>query len=110
MLKYFASRLKKERQKRNLTYRELGKKCGLSATFLSDLEKSKKMPSLIRAIKLADFFDITVTDMFGISNTITLDTIIDTLNTDKQLYKEFCGTFVLENGETINSLIEKLKE
>lgn len=57
----FGEKLRYLRQKRGLTMRELADALGFkSHGFIGDLESGRKYPSLDLAVKVADYFGVTV--------------------------------------------------
>jgi len=57
----FGEKLRYLRQKHGLTMRELANAVGFkSHGFIGDLESGRKYPSLDLAVKLADYFSVTV--------------------------------------------------
>ena len=52
--------IKLERARCNLTQEELAKKLGVSRQTIHAIEKNKFNPSVTLAIKMANFFDVTV--------------------------------------------------
>ena len=77
------NRLKELRNKNNLTLRALGQKVNMSSSRLSQYETGKREPKLDTWQKLADFFNVPVDYLIGISkdgSTLT----IDDLNPEEQ--------------------------
>lgn len=56
-------RLSALRKEKKLTLRELSEKVGITAAALSSYEKGQKEPSLSFAIKLADFYGVSLDDL-----------------------------------------------
>lgn len=57
----FGEKLRTLRKQHNLTMRELADKLGLSTHgYIGDLESGRRQPSLELAVKIADFFGVTV--------------------------------------------------
>ncbi|MDY5350091.1 MAG: helix-turn-helix domain-containing protein [Candidatus Ventricola sp.] len=56
-------RLSVLRKEKKLTLRELSEKVGITAAALSSYEKGQKEPSLSFAIKLADFYGVSLDDL-----------------------------------------------
>lgn len=61
------NRLKVLRAERNITQQELGIACGLSRQSVNAIEKGKFNPSVLTAIKMADYFQTTVQDIFTLN-------------------------------------------
>ena len=58
-MKRFGSKLYQLRTQRGLTLAELGHLLGVHNTFVSQLEKGRKLPNAEMILKVADTFDIT---------------------------------------------------
>ncbi len=54
----FGVKLKHSRQEKNLTLRELARRCGLSVSYLNEIEKGKKYPKPEKISSLAQALDI----------------------------------------------------
>ncbi|KAB1951836.1 helix-turn-helix domain-containing protein [Lactobacillus gasseri] len=77
------NRLKELRNKNNLTLRALGQKVNMSSSRLSQYETGKREPKLETWQKLADFFNVPVDYLLGISKDRSTLTI-DDLNAEEQ--------------------------
>ena len=55
--------LRRERQERHLTMKELAAKAALSEVYLSEIERGKKYPSALVLERLAQALDLTVADL-----------------------------------------------
>lgn len=77
------NRLKELRLEEHLTLRELGEKVNMSSSRLSQYELGKREPKLETWQKLADFFNVPVDYLLGISKDRSTLTI-DDLNTEEQ--------------------------
>lgn len=77
------NRLKELREKNNLTLRALGQKVNMSSSRLSQYETGKREPKLETWQKLADFFNVPVDYLLGISKDRSTLTI-DDLNAEEQ--------------------------
>ncbi len=53
-------KLRASRNKRNLTLKELSTKSGLSISYLSDIERSRAMPSLKTCQKIANVYKLAL--------------------------------------------------
>ncbi len=60
--------IKVERARHNLTQAELAEKLGVSRQTIHAIEKNKFNPSVILAVKMARFFDVTVEYLFEIED------------------------------------------
>jgi putative transcriptional regulator len=58
------NRLKIERSIRDITQDELSKIIGVSRQTINAIEKSKYIPSTVLALKIAQYFEIKVEDLF----------------------------------------------
>lgn len=56
--------IRKVRLEKDLMIEEVAKATGLSSSYISAIEMGKKMPSLPTAFKLADFYGLTVDQLF----------------------------------------------
>lgn len=77
------NRIKELRHEKNLTLRELGEKVGMRNSTLSQYETNKREPTLKTWQKLADFFNVPVDYLLGISKDRSTLTI-DDLNREEQ--------------------------
>ena len=59
------NRIKVLRAEQNITQEELGKACGLSRQSINAIEKGKFIPSILSAIKIAKYFDMSVEEVFN---------------------------------------------
>ncbi|HYE81660.1 MAG TPA: helix-turn-helix transcriptional regulator [Clostridia bacterium] len=67
-MEQFSEILRKERTKRGLTQSQLSDHLGLNAKqTISDYENEKSQPNIEMLIKIADFFNITVDHLLGVS-------------------------------------------
>jgi transcriptional regulator with XRE-family HTH domain len=55
----FGEKLSILRKKRGLTTRQLGEMLGVYHTYISQIEKGKKIPNAAMIIKIADIFGVT---------------------------------------------------
>ena len=62
----FGERLRDLREKRELSLRSLADLAGMSYTYISDMERGKRVPSLTTIIRLAVALDCKVTDLVGL--------------------------------------------
>jgi len=58
------NRLKVFRAMHDLTQEDLAEKLGVTRQTINAIEKQRYNPSLELAFKLADFFDVTIEDLF----------------------------------------------
>jgi transcriptional regulator with XRE-family HTH domain len=64
-LQYVISQIKKMRSQKGISQMELSLRSNLSQSFLANLEKGKKMPSVLTLIKIADALDVDPKDFFS---------------------------------------------
>ncbi len=58
--------IKDIRQEKGMTIAALSKKSGVSASHLSDVEKSFKSPSLLVMVRVAKALDVNITDLYRV--------------------------------------------
>jgi len=58
-MKRFGEKLTKLRQQRGLTLRQLGEDLYVHNTFISQIEKGRKMPNARMILKIAKYFGVT---------------------------------------------------
>jgi putative transcriptional regulator len=63
------NRLKVERAIKNITQEELAKQIGVSRQAINSIELGKYVPSTILALKLAQYFDKSVHEIFSLEET-----------------------------------------
>lgn len=63
-----ANRIKELRQQRKITLQQLSKQTGISVSSLSAYENDRRSPKIENWKKIADFFDVSVPYLQGISN------------------------------------------
>lgn len=66
--KIFAERLKVLRQSQNLTLQQLGEKLGATKATIGNLENCNKQPSMTMVIKIAEYFNVSVDYLLGLSD------------------------------------------
>jgi transcriptional regulator with XRE-family HTH domain len=59
MMTRFGEKLSTLRRRRGLTLRQLGDLLGVYNTYISQLEKGKRLPNAAMILKIAEFFDVT---------------------------------------------------
>jgi transcriptional regulator with XRE-family HTH domain len=55
----FGEKLSALRKKQGLTLRQLGEMLGVYHTYVSQIEKGKKMPNALMILKIADIFEVS---------------------------------------------------
>lgn len=61
----FSKNLKQLRERRRISRRVLSELCGLSKNSIARYERGERMPSLSDAAILADFFQVTLDDLWN---------------------------------------------
>lgn len=64
------NRLKVFRAEKNITQEDLGKACGLSRQSINAIEKGKYIPTVLTALKIARYFNVTIEEIFTIKQEI----------------------------------------
>jgi transcriptional regulator with XRE-family HTH domain len=64
-LRHVIYQIKKIRTQRGISQMELSLRSDLSQSFLANLEKGKKMPSVLTIIKIADALEVSPQDFFS---------------------------------------------
>lgn len=94
------SRIKEERISHKLTQTELGKICGVTKYTISLYENDKSTPSDDIKKILADYFDVSVDYLLGITNTKKYNTVSLSKNDEKDIQKTLSKTLEqLENSQ-----------
>lgn len=63
------NRLRVARAIKNITQEELAKKISVSRQTIHSIENGKFVPSVLLALKLADYFEMKVDDLFSLEQT-----------------------------------------
>jgi transcriptional regulator with XRE-family HTH domain len=61
-------RIKTLREECGLSQEKFAEKCGFDRTYISLLERGKRNPSYINLLKVAEGFEISISDLLDISN------------------------------------------
>lgn len=61
----FPRQLRTLRERKMVSRRVLSELCGLSKNMIARYERGERIPSLADAAVLADFFDVTLDDLWG---------------------------------------------
>lgn len=64
----FGERLTKLRKAAGITRAQLGEACGVAQSTISNYEKGLRIPYADTAVKMADYFHITVHELLGVDN------------------------------------------
>ena len=94
------NRLKELRHEKNLTLRELGEKVGMRNSTLSQYETNKLEPKLETWQKLADFFNVPVYYLLGISKDRSAFTIDDLNPEEQEAYERITDMLSQEYPQT----------
>lgn len=62
--KQFGSNLRKLRQEKNLTQEELAYRAGMHFTYIGQIERGVRNPSLINLFKLSKALQVSATELF----------------------------------------------
>jgi transcriptional regulator with XRE-family HTH domain len=65
-MQYVIRQIKKLRNQKSISQIELSLKSGLSQSFLANLEKGTKLPSVLTIIKIADALEVSPKDFFPV--------------------------------------------
>ena len=60
-------RVKRLREMKGVTLEQLAERTGLTKSYLSKVERGVSVPSVATALKLAEAFEVSVGDLFGVS-------------------------------------------
>lgn len=63
LLKHFGKNLKEARNRKGISQEELALSLGFDRTYISMLERGKRNPSLFTIYKMANFLDVTVSNL-----------------------------------------------
>lgn len=92
----FKDNLKKLRLQKELTQEQLSNKLGLSPSSIGNYEQGIRFPKYETLEKMADFFNINISDLFITDNQILLTDI------DKKLIAEFTKLDDKDKADLIN--------
>lgn len=84
----FGSKIKEQRKIRMLSQKDVATYLNVTPTQISDIENGKTAPSFQRAIMLANFFNISLDYLAGISEnpaTNKTETVFNTLTHDQRM-------------------------
>lgn len=65
MTSAFSQNLRRLRERRRISRRVLSELCGLSKNMISRYERGERVPTMSEAAALADFFSITLDELWG---------------------------------------------
>ena len=69
MKRRLENRIKVLRAEKGITQEDLAKACGLSRQSINAIEKGKYIPTVHSAIRIAEYFTVSVEDVFKIKET-----------------------------------------
>ena len=96
----FGLKIKQLRQKNKLAPAELAKRCGLSNSYLNEIEKGKKYPKSDKIFALADALNVNYDELVSLKLSKKLEPVSDFLNS--HVFKEFpLEMFGIEPGKLI---------
>ncbi|MCL2721123.1 MAG: helix-turn-helix transcriptional regulator [Treponema sp.] len=94
-LQYVINKIKEIRIKNGISQMELSLRSNLSQSFIANLEKGKKQPSVLTLIKIANALNIKTNELFTVDPTpqnelekIRQDIIFEVVNAVKQSFAE----------------------
>lgn len=103
-------RIKSRRKSLGWTLRRLGSECGVSATFLSDIETGKSLPSMERTAEIAKALKVPISWLLGEQQLENADeVIVNTFNENGILYEIFLDKHKFPNGLTYEQMCDKIK-
>ena len=102
---YLSSNLKYLRKIKNITQKEVAKVCGKTDVAVLYWEKGKREPNAVDLGKLANFFNVSVSDL--IFKDLRFDNRKDEI---KQLYERYNHLLTPEDKDMIKYIIEKRKK
>ena len=96
----FGLKIKQLRQKKKLSPQELSSACGLSNSYLNEIEKGKKYPKADKIMALADGLGVPYDELVSLKLTKKLEPISELLNS--HIMKEFpLEMFGIEPGKLV---------
>ena len=105
----FGPRMKSRRTQLKLSLRELGKKCNVSASFLSDIENSNNLPSMERTAEIARALEVPISWLLGEDKNEEADnSLINDISKDSIMYDLFLDKHIFPNGLTYKEMNEKI--
>ena len=95
------------RQRHNLTQKELAEIINSSQNYLSDLETGKKRPSLDYYITIANYFKVSLDQLFADELSMKKNIIIDSVVLKMGYMSEKEQKLVLEMVESIQKYVDE---
>ena len=78
----FGLKVKELRKQRGYSFAELSKRCGLSVSYLNEIEKGKKYPKTDKILSLAEALDVTYDQLVSLKLSKRLSPIADLLQSN----------------------------
>ncbi|MGN0467757.1 MAG: helix-turn-helix domain-containing protein [Acutalibacteraceae bacterium] len=104
IIEIFGKRIKSYRQKNRLSQEKLAELCGLHTTYIGQLERGEKNPSLLSIIKISNALNISSEELIrGLSN-------VDYINQESIAQKayDFFNQLNTHDAEILFEIIEKI--
>lgn len=96
------------RERRGISLRELARRAGISAPFLSEIERDRRNPSDDIAVRLAAELDVPVKELRALNAVVALDEFKRMMEKDRDLGVAFAGMVrALKNGKISTRLARK---
>lgn len=95
------------RVQHNLTQKELAEKLNTSQNYLSDVETGKKRPSLDYYMSIANFFNVSLDQIFADSINMKKNVIIDSIVLKISYMPKEEQKLILNMVETIEKYLDK---
>lgn len=114
--------LEEIRRDKNLTLSYMGEQIGVSATYVSDIEKGRKVPSDTLIRKFAKIYSIGENNLFEMYNKIPLSAleflkendefrnVISNLNTNPSITKDMKNKFIMDFVTRYNKIIDGINK
>jgi transcriptional regulator with XRE-family HTH domain len=111
MFKEIGIRMKSKREELGWSLRKLGEESKVSASFLSDVENSKAVPSMKKAADIAAALNVPISWLLGDTELEEQDEIlVNSIEKDGLLYDLFLSKHVFPNGLTYEQMYAIIKE
>lgn len=105
----FGERMKARRKQLGYSLRRLGEECGVSASFLSDVELGKNYPSMEKAAAIAKGLKVSLSWLLGEEELREADeALVQSIEKNGMLYELFISKHVFPNGLTYEQMCDKI--
>lgn len=106
----FGLKVKELRKQRGYSFAELSKRCGLSVSYLNEIEKGKKYPKTDKILSLAEALDVTYDQLVSLKLSKRLSPVADLLQSNflQELPLEFFGLDPAQVMELISNAPTKV--